>query len=103
MQRTGNGGKILYIPPVVTGETKEGADFGSRFGRRNIPNGCQERQVRQEAFGRDPVAQVADLFRGKCALFSPQLEIGMSESLEDLPESSEVFFQEEEKTIISSR
>ena len=67
-------------------------DFGSRLGRRNIPNGCQERRVRQEAFGRDPVAQVPDLFCGKGALFGLQLEIGMPESLEGLPESSEVLF-----------
>ena len=38
------------------------------------------------------MAQVVDLFRGKGALFGPQLKVSMPESLEDLPESSEVFF-----------
>ena len=91
MQRTGNGDEVLYISPVVTDETEEGADFGSRFGRRDFPDGCQERRIGQEAFFRDPVAQVADLFLGKCALLGPQLEVGVPESLKDLPESSDVF------------
>ena len=33
VQRTCDGCKILYISPVVTGETEEGADFGGSFGR----------------------------------------------------------------------
>ena len=91
VQRTCNGGEVFYISLVVTGKTEEGADFGSRFGRWNFPNGYQERRVGQEAFFRDPVSQVADLFRVKCALFGPQLEVGVPESLKDLPEPSDVF------------
>ena len=36
------------------------------------------------------MAQVADLFRGKRTLLSPQLEIGVPELLKDLLESSKV-------------
>ena len=91
MQRTCNGCKILYISPVVTGETEEGADFSGSFGRWNLPNGYEERRVWQETFLRDPVTQVADLFCGKGAFLGPQFEISVPESFKDLPESSEVF------------
>ena len=57
--------------------------------RWNLPDGCQERGIRQEALLSDPVAQVVDLLCGS-AFFSPQLEIGMPESLKDLAKSSEM-------------
>ena len=66
-------------------------DFGGSFGRWNLPDGCEERRIWQEALLRDPVTQVADLFCGKGAFLTPQLEICVPESLKDLPESSEVF------------
>ena len=91
VQRTCNGCKILYISPVVTGETKEGVDFSGSFVRWNLPNGCEERRVWQKAFLCDPVTQIADLFCGKGTFLGPQLEISVPESLKDLPESSEVF------------
>ena len=42
VQRTRNSCEVLYISPVVTGETKEGADFSGRLGKRNLPYGCEE-------------------------------------------------------------
>ena len=91
VQRTCNACKILYISPVVAGETKEGADFSGSFGRWNLPNGCEECRIWQEAFFCDPVAQIADLFCGKSTLLGPQFKTGVPESLKDLPESREVF------------
>ena len=91
MQRTCNGCKILYISPVVAGETKEGADFSGNLGSWNLPNGGEERRVWQKAFFCDPVAQIADLFCVKSTLLGPQFKISVPESLKDLPESSKVF------------
>ena len=48
MQRAGDGCKILNISPIISGETQEGADFGGIFGRLDLPDGCQERWIRQE-------------------------------------------------------
>ena len=90
MQRTCNCGEVLYISPVITGETQEGADFSDSFGRWDLPYGCEERGIWQEALFCNPVAQVADLFCGKCTLLGPQLEVSVPESLKDLSESSEV-------------
>ena len=60
-----------------------------------LGGGISRMATRSEESGRstffgNPVAQVADLLRGKCALLSPQLEIDVPESLKDLAESSEV-------------
>ena len=84
VQRTGNRGEVLYISPVITGETQEGADFRGSIGRWDLPYGCEERGIWQKAFFGNLVAQVADLFRSKRALLSPQLEIGVPESLKRL-------------------
>ena len=43
MQGTGDGCEVFHILPVVSGETKERADFGGGFGRRDLPNSCEER------------------------------------------------------------
>ena len=48
MQGTGDDCEVFHIPPVVSGETKERADFGGGFGRRDHPNGSEERRVWQE-------------------------------------------------------
>ena len=42
MQGTSDGCEILHILPVIPGETKERTGFGGSFGRRNLPNGCEE-------------------------------------------------------------
>ena len=71
-------------------ETQEGADFRGSLGRWDLPYGCEERGIWQKALFGNPVPQVADLFRCKRTLLSPQLEIGVPESLKNLSESSEV-------------
>ena len=43
MQGAGDGCKIIYILPVISGEAKERADFGGSFGRRDLPDGREER------------------------------------------------------------
>ena len=43
MQGAGDGCKILYILPVIPGETKERADFGGGFGRWNLLDDYEER------------------------------------------------------------
>ena len=91
MQGTCDGCDVLHISSVVTGETKEGADFGGCFGRRNFPNSREERQVWQEAFFRDPVTQVTDFFCGESTFLGPQLEVSVPESLKDLSKPSEMF------------
>ena len=91
MQWAGDGYKILYIPSVIPGETKEGADFGGGFGRRNLPDGHEERRIWEEAFLCDPVPLITDLFGGESAFLCPQLEISVPQSLEDLAEPSEMF------------
>ena len=65
-------------------------DFRGSLGRLDLPYGCQERGIWQKALLSNPVAQVADLLCSKRALLSPQLEIGVPESLEDLAKLSEV-------------
>ena len=80
------------MSPVITGETQERADFRGSLGRGNLPYGCQERGIRQEAFLGNPVTQVADLLGSKGALVGPQFEFGVPESLKDLVKSSEMFF-----------
>ena len=77
MQGTCDGCEVFHISPVVAGETKERADFGGGFGRWNLPNSREERRVWQEAFFRDPVTQVTDLFCSECAFFDPQPEVGV--------------------------
>ena len=90
MQRACNCGEVLYISPVITGETQEGADFSGSFVRWDVPYGCEEQGIWQKAFFCNLVAQVADLFRGECTLLGPQLEVGVPASLKDLSKSSEV-------------
>ena len=55
MQRAGDCCEILHITPVVPGKTQEGADFSGGFGRHNLPDGREERWIRQEALFCDPV------------------------------------------------
>ena len=83
--------KFFYISPVIPGETKERADFGGGFGRRDLPDGREERRVGQEAFLCNPVPQITDLLGGEGALFCPQLEVSVPQSLEDLTEPHEMF------------
>ena len=90
MQGTCDGCEVFHILPVVTGETKERADFGGYFGRRDFPNSHEERRVWQEALFRDRVTQVTDLFCSESALLGPQLEVSVPESLKDLSEPSEM-------------
>ena len=90
MQGTCDGCKVFHISPVVTGETKERADFCGCFGRRDFPNSREERRIWQEAFFRDPVTQVTDLFCSESALLGPQFEVSVPESLKDLSEPSEM-------------
>ena len=90
MQGTCDGCEVFHISPVVTGETKERADFGGWFGRRDFPDSCEVRRVWQEALFRDPVTQVTDLFGSESALLGPQLEVRVPESLKDLLEPSEM-------------
>ena len=91
MQGTCDGCEVLHISLVVTGETKERADFGGCFGRQDFPNSHEERRVWQEALFRHPLTQVTDLFCGKSAFLGPQLEVSVPESLKTLSEPSEMF------------
>ena len=91
MQGTADGCKILHISPVVSCETKERADFSGSFGRRDLPDGREERRVWQEALLRDPVAQITDLFSDEGAFLGPQLKVSVPQSLKDLFEPSEMF------------
>ena len=45
MQRAGDCCKIFHITPVIPGKTQEGADFSGGFGRRNLPDGREERWI----------------------------------------------------------
>ena len=92
MQRASDGCKILNISSVISGETQEGADFGGVFGRLDLPDGCQERWIRQEALLSYSMSQVTDLLGGKSTLFSAKLKLGVSQSLEDLAKAGKVFF-----------
>ena len=91
IQGTGDGCEIFHISLVIPCETKERADFGGDFGRRNLSDGREERRVWQEAFFREPVAQITDLFGSKGAFLGPQLKVSVPQSLKDLPEPSEMF------------
>ena len=91
MQGTGDGCKIFHISPVIPCETKERVDFGGGFGRRDLLDGREERRVWQEAFFRDPVAQITDLFSGEGAFLGPQLKVIVPQSLKDLLKPSEIF------------
>ena len=90
MQGTCDGCEVFHISPVVTGKTKERADFGGCFGRLDFPDSREEHQVWQEALFRDPVTQVTDLFCSESALLGSQLEVSVPESLKDLSEPSEM-------------
>ena len=81
----------FFTCQLVTGETKERADFGGCFGRRDFPNSREERRVWQEALFRDPVTQVTGLFCSERAFLGPQLEVSAPESLKNLSEPSEMF------------
>ena len=45
----------------------------------------------REAFFRDPVAQITDLFGGERAFLGPQLKVSVPQALKDLLEPSEMF------------
>ena len=91
MQGSGDGCEILHISPVVSCEIKERADFGGGLGRRDLQDGREERRVWQEAFLRDAVTQITDLFSGESAFLGPQLQVSVPQSLKDLLEPSEMF------------
>ena len=74
MQRAGDSRKILYIAPVIPGKAQEGADFSGGFRRWNLPDGCEERRIRQEALLCDPVPQITDLLGGESALFGAKFQ-----------------------------
>ena len=67
MQLAGDCCEILHIMPVIPGKTQEGADFSGGFGRRNLPDGCKEHWIRQEALFCGPVPQITDLLGGESA------------------------------------
>ena len=90
MQRAGDCCKILHISPVIPIKTKEGADFSGGFGRRDLPDGREERWIWEEAFFRNLVLQITDLFGGEGAFFCPQLEVCVPQPLEDLAKTGEV-------------
>ena len=92
MQRAGDGCKILNISSVIPSEIQEGADFCGVFGRLDLPDGCQERWIRQEALLCYSMAQVTDLLDGESAFFGAKLEFSVSQSLEDLAEAGKVYF-----------
>ena len=58
----------------------------------DLPDGCQERWIRQEAILGYSMAQVTDLLGGEGAFFGAKLEFSVSQSLEDLAEAGKVFF-----------
>ena len=91
MQGAGDGCKMFYISPVIPGETKERADLGGGFGRRDLQDGREECRVWQEAFLCNPVPQITDLLGGEGAFLHPQLEISVPQSLEDLTELCKMF------------
>ena len=92
MPLAGDSCKILNISPVIPGETQEGADFCGVFGRLDLPDSCQERWIRQEALLSDSMPQVTDLLGGESSFFGAKFEFGVPQSLEDLTETSKVFF-----------
>ena len=87
----GNCCKIFHITLVIPGKTQEGADFSGGFGRLNLPDGREERWIRQEALFRNPVPQITDLLGGESAFFGTKFEVRVSQPLEDLPKTGEVF------------
>ena len=68
------------------------ANFCGIFWGLDLPDGCQERWIRQEALISYSMPQVTDLFGGESALFSAKLKFGVSQSLDDLAEAGKVFF-----------
>ena len=91
MQWAGDCCEIFHITPVIPSKTQEGADFSGGFGRRNLPDGREERWIRQEALFRNPVPQITDLLSGKSAFFGAKFEVRVSQPLKDLPKTGEVF------------
>ena len=91
MQRAGDRCEILRISPVIPGKTQEGADFSGGFGRRDLPDGREERWIWEEAFFRHPVPQITDLFGGEGAFLCTQFKVCVPQPLEDLPKTGEVF------------
>ena len=91
MQWAGDCCEIFHITLVIPSKTQEGADFSGSFGRRNLPDGREERWIRQEALFRNPVPQITDLLSGKSAFFGAKFEVRLSQPLEDLPKTGEVF------------
>ena len=45
MQGAGDSCEVFHISPVIPCETKERADFGGGFGRRDLPDGREECRV----------------------------------------------------------
>ena len=91
MQRAGDTCKILYIAPVIPFKTQEGADFSGGFRRWNLPDGCKEHWIRQEDLLCDQVPQITDLLGGESALFGAKFQFGVSQLLEDLTKTGQVF------------
>ena len=55
-------------------------------------DGCQYSGVGEEAFRRNPVAEIVDFLCRECAFLGPKFELGVAEPLEDLSEAGEVLF-----------
>ena len=91
MQWAGDSSKILNITPVIPGKTQEGADFSGGFMRWNLPDGREERWIRQEALLCYLVPQITDLLGGESAFFGAKFQLGVSQPLEDLAKASQVF------------
>ena len=91
MQWAGDCCEIFHITPVIPGKTQEGADVSGGFGRWNLPDGCEERWIWQEALFRNSVPQITDLLGGERAFFSAEFEVHESQPLEDSPKTGEVF------------
>ena len=73
MQGAGDSRKIFNIVPVIPCKTQEGAYFSGGFRRWNLPDGCKERWIRQEALFCDPVPQITDLLGGESTFFGVQV------------------------------
>ena len=91
MQRAGDSCKILNVSPVISGKTQEGVDFSGVFRRWNLPDGREERGIRQEALLCHTMPQITDLLGGKSAFFGAKFKFGMSQLLKDLVKTGQVF------------
>ena len=91
MQRVGDCCEILHITSVIPSKTQEGADFSGGFGRRNLPDGSEEHWIWKEALFCNPVPQITDLLGGESAFLGAKFEVRVSQPIEDLPKTGEVF------------